>query len=62
MNFTFINFNDFENSLIHENKLIEYNVKNSDITELSSEIKLQFLESYDVCTKKIISNLITKTI
>ena len=46
--FHFINFNDFENSLIHENKLIEYSVKNSDITELSSEIKLQFLESYDM--------------
>ena len=59
--FHFINFNDFENSLIHENKLIEYSVKNSDITELSSEIKLQFLESYDI-TKKIISNLTAKTI
>ena len=46
--FHFINFNDFENSLIHENKLIEYSVKNSDITKLSSEIKLQFLESYDM--------------
>merc|ERR1711991_295538 len=46
--FHFINFNDFENSLIHENNLIEYSVKNSDITELSSEIKLQFLESYDM--------------
>ena len=46
--FHFINFNDFNNSLIHEKKLIEYNVKNSDITELSSEIKLKFIESYDI--------------
>ena len=38
----------FNNSIIHEEKLIEYSVKNSDITELSSEIKLQFLESYDM--------------
>ena len=46
--FHFINFNDFDNSLIHENKLIKYSVKNSDITELSSEIKSKFLESYNI--------------
>ena len=46
--FHFINFNDFDNSLIHEKKLIEYSVIDSDITELSSEIKTKFIESYDI--------------
>jgi hypothetical protein len=46
--FHFINFNDFDNSLIHEKKLIEYSVKNSDITELSSDMKSKFIESYDM--------------
>ena len=46
--FHFINFNDFDNSLIHEKKLIAYSVKNSDITELSSDMKSKFIESYDM--------------
>lgn len=46
--FHFINFSDFEKSLIHEKKLIKYSVKNSDITELTSEIKSKFIESYDM--------------
>jgi len=29
-------------------KLIEYSVKNSDITELSSDMKSKFIESYDM--------------
>ena len=34
--------------MIHEKKLIEYSVKNSDITELSSDMKSKFIESYDM--------------
>ena len=52
----FINFNDFDNSLIHEKKLIEYSVKNSDIKDLSTEIKSKFLESYDIYKEDIIQS------
>ena len=45
--FHFISFNDFDNSLIHEEKLIEYSVKNSQESELSTEMKKKFIESYD---------------
>jgi hypothetical protein len=52
--FHFINFNDFDNSLIHEKKLIEYSVKNSQESELSTEMKKKFIESYDAYKEDII--------
>ncbi len=44
----FINFNEFDNTLINDGELIEYSVKKSQESELSIDIKSKFIESYDI--------------